>query len=215
MATIPLLELSDLSPKVERVERIDSKLGDANLHFVPTQAKGINYTSFYFHLDCLDESELFYANLLSDLISRVNTTEHDYNEIAKEINMNLGGFSASISDFTKYNQRDAFTPLFIVRAKALHTKLDALVRIVSELVTKTDYTDVNRLTELIKETKAIWDTDAFRRGHTIVMNRVIAQISELGKFRDAANLGYFEQLAALAADEKALQESPQIGSRSG
>ena len=209
LATIPLLELSDLSPKVERVERIDSKLGDANLHFVPTQAKGINYTSFYFHLDCLDESELFYANLLSDLISRVNTTEHDYNEIAKEINMNLGGFSASISDFTKYNQRDAFTPLFIVRAKALHTKLDALVRIVSELVTKTDYTDVNRLTELIKETKAIWDTDVFRRGHTIVMNRVIAQISELGKFRDAANLGYFEQLAALAADEKALQELPQ------
>ena len=47
LATIPLLELSDLSPKVERVERIDSKLGDANLHFVPTQAKGINYTSFY------------------------------------------------------------------------------------------------------------------------------------------------------------------------
>lgn len=208
LATIPLLELSDLSPKVERVERIDSKLGDATLHFVPTKAKGINYTAFYFRLDCLTEEELFYANLLSEFISRVDTAKRGYDEIAKDINLNLGGFSSALSDYTKYNERDAFTPLFIVRAKALHAKLADLVRIVSELIIDSTYTNVARLTELIKETKAIWDTEAFRRGHTIVSNRVMAQVSEVGKFRDLNGLGYFEQLAELANDEAALKALP-------
>ena len=208
LATIPLLELSDLSPKVERVERIDSKLGDATLHFVPTKAKGINYTAFYFRLDCLTEEELFYANLLSEFISRVDTAKRGYDEIAKDINLNLGGFSSVLSDYTKYNERDAFTLLFIVRAKALHAKLADLVRIVSELIIDSTYTNVARLTELIKETKAIWDTEAFRRGHTIVSNRVMAQVSEVGKFRDLNGLGYFEQLAELANDEAALKALP-------
>ncbi|WP_251441031.1 insulinase family protein [Veillonella intestinalis] len=208
LATIPLLELDDLSPAVERVEREDSVLGEAKLHFVPAQAKGINYTAFYFHLDCLTETELFYASLLSDILARVNTKERTYDAIAQDINMNLGGFSANIAALTKYNDRDGYTPLFIVRAKALHAKLPELVRIISELVSHSEYTDVSRLTELVKETKAIWDTEAFRRGHTIVSNRVTAQVTEVGKFRDLDSLGYFEQLATLVADEAALQALP-------
>ena len=63
LATIPLLELSDLSPEVEDVERRESMIGHTKLHFVPTFTKGINYVAYYFKLDCLTEYELFYDKL--------------------------------------------------------------------------------------------------------------------------------------------------------
>ena len=99
LATIPLLELSDLSPEVEDVERRESTIGHTKLHFVPTFTKGINYVAYYFKLDCLTEDELFYADILSDIIGRVDTSKRSYEDLAKLINLNLGGLSADITQF--------------------------------------------------------------------------------------------------------------------
>lgn len=207
LASIPLLELSDLNPHIEEVERRESTIGAAKVHFVPTFTKGINYVAYYFHLDGLTEEELFYADILSDIIGRIDTTR-PYAEVAKDINLNLGGLSSDITAIAKDGKRDEFTPLMIVRSKALHAKLPDLCRIVNDVIHDADYSDVNRLTELVQESKAIWDNEAFRRGNTIVSQRVMAQVSKIGKFRDAGNLGYYQKISELATNPAALPLLP-------
>lgn len=207
LASIPLLELSDLNPHIEEVERRESTIGAAKVHFVPTFTKGINYVAYYFHLDGLTEEELFYADILSDIIGRIDTTR-PYAEVAKDINLNLGGLSSDITAIAKDGKRDEFTPLMIVRSKALHAKLPDLCRIVNDVIHDADYSDVNRLTELVQESKAIWDNEAFRRGNTIVSQRVMAQVSKVGKFRDAGNLGYYQKISELATNPAALPLLP-------
>ena len=187
LASIPLLELSDLNPNIEAVERRESKIGNTTVHFVPTFTKGINYVGLYFKLNCLTEEELFYADILSDILGRIDTSERGYEALAKDINMNLGGLSSDITAISKDGKRDEFTPLMIVRAKALHSKLPDLCRLINEVVKKADYSDDQRLTELVQESKAIWDNEAFRRGNSIVSQRVMAQVSAVGKFRDNGN----------------------------
>ncbi|ETJ44455.1 Peptidase M16C associated protein, partial [human gut metagenome] len=88
----------------------------------------------------------------------------------------------------------------IVRAKALHSKLPDLCRLINEVVQKADYSDDQRLTELVQESKAIWDNEAFRRGNSIVSQRVMAQVSAVGKFRDNGNLGYYQKISELASN---------------
>ena len=126
LASIPLLELSDLNPNMEAVERRESKIGNTKVHFVPTFTKGINYVGLYFNLSCLTEDELFYADILSDILGRIDTSERGYEALAKDINMNLGGLSSDVTAISKDGKRDEFTPLMIVRAKALHSKLPDL-----------------------------------------------------------------------------------------
>ena len=207
LASIPLLELSDLNPYIEEVERCESTIGATKVHFVPTFTKGINYVAYYFHLDGLTEEELFYADILSDIIGRIDTTR-PYADVAKDINLNLGGLSSDITAIAKDGKRDEFTPLMIVRSKALHAKLPDLCRIVNDVIHYADYSDVNRLTELVQENKAIWDNEAFRRGNTIVSQRVMAQVSKVGKFRDAGNLGYYQKISELATNPAALPLLP-------
>lgn len=207
LASIPLLELSDLNPYIEEIERRESTIGATKVHFVPTFTKGINYVAYYFHLDALTEEELFYADILSDIIGRIDTTR-PYADVAKDINLNLGGLSSDITAIAKDGKRDEFTPLMIVRSKALHAKLPDLCRIVNDVIHYADYSDVNRLTELVQENKAIWDNEAFRRGNTIVSQRVMAQVSKVGKFRDAGNLGYYQKISELATNPAALPLLP-------
>ena len=209
LASIPLLELSDLNPNIEEVERRESKIGNTTVHFVPTFTKGINYVGLYFNLSCLTEDELFYADILSDIIGRINTSERGYEALAKDINMNLGGLSSDITAISKDGKRDEFTPLMIVRAKALHSKLPDLCRLINEVVQKADYSDHRRLTELVQESKAIWDNEAFRRGNSIVSQRVMAQVSAVGKFRDNGNFGYYQKISELASNPAALPLLPE------
>ena len=208
LASIPLLELSDLNPNIEAVERRESKIGNTTVHFVPTFTKGINYVGLYFKLNCLTEEELFYADILSDILGRIDTSERGYEALAKDINMNLGGLSSDITAISKDGKRDEFTPLMIVRAKALHSKLPDLCRLINEVVQKADYSDDQRLTELVQESKAIWDNEAFRRGNSIVSQRVMAQVSAVGKFRDNGNLGYYQKISELASNPAALPLLP-------
>ncbi|MDY5482382.1 MAG: insulinase family protein [Veillonella caviae] len=207
LASIPLLKLSDLNPYIEEIERRESTIGATKVHFVPTFTKGINYVAYYFHLDGLTEEELFYADILSDIIGRIDTNR-PYADVAKDINLNLGGLSSDITAIAKDGKRDEFTPLMIVRSKALHAKLPDLCRIVNDVIHYADYSDVNRLTELVQENKAIWDNEAFRRGNTIVSQRVMAQVSKVGKFRDAGNLGYYQKISELATNPAALPLLP-------
>ena len=209
LASIPLLELSDLNPNIEEVERRESKIGNTTVHFVPTFTKGINYVGLYFNLSCLTEDELFYADILSDIIGRIDTSERGYEALAKDINMNLGGLSSDITAISKDGKRDEFTPLMIVRAKALHSKLPDLCRLINEVVQKADYSDDRRLTELVQESKAIWDNEAFRRGNSIVSQRVMAQVSAVGKFRDNGNFGYYQKISELASNPAALPLLPE------
>lgn len=209
LASIPLLELSDLNPNMEAVERRESKIGNTTVHFVPTFTKGINYVGLYFKLNCLTEEDLFYADILSDILGRVDTSERGYEALAKDINMNLGGLSSDITAISKDGKRDEFTPLMIVRAKALHSKLPDLCRLINEVVQKADYSDDSRLTELVQESKAIWDNEAFRRGNSIVSQRVMAQVSAVGKFRDNGNLGYYQKISELASNPAALPLLPE------
>lgn len=209
LASIPLLELSDLNPNIEVVERLESKIGNTTVHFVPTFTKGINYVGLYFDLSCLTEDELFYADILSDILGRIDTSERGYEALAKDINMNLGGLSSDITAISKDGKRDEFTPLMIVRAKALHSKLPDLCRLINEVVQKADYSNDRRLTELVQESKAIWDNEAFRRGNSIVSQRVMAQVSAVGKFRDNGNFGYYQKISELASNPAALPLLPE------
>lgn len=207
LASIPLLELSDLSPNIDPIERRESMIGTAKVHFVPTFTKGINYVGYYFGLDCLTEDELFYADIISNIIGRVATTR-PYAEVAKDINLNLGGLSSDITAIAKDGKRDEFMPLMIVRSKALHSKLPDLCRIINEVIQDADFSDVSRLTELVQESKAIWDNEAFRRGNTIVSQRVLAKVSKVGKFRDDGNLGFYQKISELANNPAALPLLP-------
>ena len=152
---------------------------------------------------------LYDADIQSDIIGRINTSERGYEALAKDINMNLGGLSSDITAISKDGKRDEFTPLMIVRAKALHSKLPDLCRLINEVVQKADYSDDRRLTELVQESKAIWDNEAFRRGNSIVSQRVMAQVSAVGKFRDNGNFGYYQKISELASNPAALPLLPE------
>ena len=209
LATIPLLELSDISPVVEVTPRREVNHNGIRIHHIDVPARGINYVGLYFNMESLREDELFYGELLSDVLGRLDTERYSYADVAKEINLHLGGYTMDVLPVSIYNERDTFVPLAVVRSKALASNIGHLTSLLGEIIGRTKFDSQERLVELLKEGKAIWDTEAFRRGNTIVTNLLLAKVSSIGKFRDQDTLGYFRRLVEVLDNETLLAGVPE------
>ena len=140
-----------------------------------------------------------YVYLLSDLLGDLDTKEHSYMEIASLIDLHTGGIDSTVSAFSDRTDNKKYMPVFKLKTKVLSQNLDKAISLLKEISLDTVFTNTDRLVELIEETKAGWDMDAFRRGHTIVMHRVLSYVSPVEAFCDAGELSYYEFISRIAA----------------
>jgi Zn-dependent M16 (insulinase) family peptidase len=198
LQTIPMLSKSDLEAKAEEVELLQDEVQGVTVCHVPDFTNGITYINAYFDLHGITSEELPYVYLLSDLLGDMDTQEYTYGELASQIDLHTGGISTNVSALPVINDSDDYMPFFKLKAKALDQNVPKLIELLQAISLQTIFTNKDRLIELIEETKAGWDMDAFRRGHMIVMHRVLSYMSPVEAFCDAGELSYYDFISKVA-----------------
>ena len=198
LETIPTLTRDDLEKKADAIAMEKEDIDGVTVCHVPDETNGITYINAYFDLHGLTREEISYAYLLSDLIGDMDTTVHSYGDIASLIDLYTGGIDYTVSAFSNRTDNKDYMPVFRFKAKGLTQNVEKLVALLQEISLQTVFTNKDRLTELVEETKAGWDMDAFRRGHTIVMHRVLSYVSPVEAFCDAGELSYYDFITETA-----------------
>lgn len=199
LMTIPTLSRDDLEHEAEHVEMHVEDLEGATLCYVPDVTNGITYITGYFDLHGVEAEDIPYVYLLSDLLGDLDTREHTYQEMASAIDLYTGGISCSVSAYSNRTNNKQYMPIIRFKGKVLTQQVDKAVALLKEIAVDTVFTNTDRLIELVEETKAGWDMDAFRRGHTIVMHRVLSYVSPVEAFCDAGELSYYHFISDIAA----------------
>lgn len=199
LLTIPTLSRSDLEHKAESIVMHEEDAAGIHICHVPDFTNGITYLNAYFDLRGMTVEDIMYVYLLSDLLGDLDTKQHSYTEIASLIDLYTGGIDSSVSAFSDRTDNKKYIPVFKLKAKVLSQQVDKAISLLKEISLDTVFTNTDRLIELIEETKAGWDMDAFRRGHTIVMHRVLSYVSPVEAFCDAGELSYYEFISRIAA----------------
>lgn len=211
LLSIPTLSRDDLDKEAEQIDMTVGEAGGVRLCYVPDFTNGITYVNAYFDLRGVTAEDLPYVYLLSDLIGDLDTKSHTYGELASLIDLYTGGIDYSVSAFADREDNRAYVPVFKYKAKVLSQNIGKLIDLLREISTETVFTNESRLIELIEETKAGWDMDAFRRGHTIVMHRVLSYVSPVEAFCDAGEFSYYEWISQIAAHIR--ENSQAVGKR--
>lgn len=198
LLSIPTLSREDLKTEPSDIEMHESTDCGVTTIFVPDVTNGITYVNAYFDLHGFTPEEISYIYLLSDIIGDVNTKDHSYGELSSLVDLHTGGISYSVSAFSRFDSNKDYVPVFRIKAKALSENIGTLVDLLREITVDTVFTDENRLIELVEETKAGWDMDAFRRGHTLVMHRVLSYVSPVEQFCDAGEFTNYQFISALS-----------------
>lgn len=203
LATIPLLEKSDINPVAHPVTYDLEKEGDVTYVLHTTFTNNIVYGNILFDFSEVALEEVPYVGLLSRLMTKVNTKNYTYAALSDEINIYTGGIKANTNVYGVNNNPDECQLRLEVKFKCFSHKISETMKLVEEIVTGTLFEDTKRINELISENRSRLGMSLMSSGHSAAMTRAMSYHNLPGKYRDLLDgIGYFRFLEGIKEPEE-------------
>ncbi len=198
LATIPLLEISDINPKAVFYTVEESKVGHTHMLYHNEFTNGVVYMNLFFDMRVLPQELLPYASILSNVLAMMNTENYTFGDLNKALNINTGGFYTSIKTYQERLDDNILVPKFTVTSKAMAGKVDKMTELTAEILLRTRYDDPERLKTILTRLLSQLEANTKENGYSVASNRFSSYLSKTGVFSEmTSGLDYYWFLADL------------------
>ncbi|QTQ16490.1 insulinase family protein [Treponema parvum] len=171
---LPHLSPSDLPAKIDRIvtkqDYVESKNGDIPLFINKEETNGIVYADIAFPLDVISNEDYPLIPLFSIAVTNCGWKGKTWAETAGLTAMHCGGFEATTitSSVPPKCKKSVYTgrDMIIFRVKMLKEKTEDALKLVSDCLCSTDFSDVKRLQDLLNEYRNDLDESVIPSGHS-------------------------------------------------
>jgi presequence protease len=213
LATIPLLERNDISPKAQWYELQEQRIAGVPMLWHEEFTNGVVYSRMLFDMHTLPADLIPYAALLSEVLGSQNTEHYSYGDLDVTLNIHTGGFSTYLTTYLENQSDTSMIAKFVVNAKVMHAKTGTLFELLNEIVNHTKLSDIDRLKEIITRHQARLDEQVKRSGYGYTRTRLASYFSNTGMFNElTSGIEYYWFVSDLAArlDSNATQISEKL-----
>ena len=199
LATIPMLELSDISPDIQWYEVDEKKVSDINVIHHNTFTNNILYSYLYFDLRTLPQELIPYSELLTNLLGKLNTENYSYGDLDTEMNIHTGGFNTYTTTYLEGHNDDQLLPKFTVYGKSTAEKAGKLYELTDEVLQNSIFDDKERLKELITRHQSRVDSRIKNNGINYALIRLRSYYSNSGMFSElTGGIEYYDFITDLS-----------------
>jgi len=205
LATIPMLQLSDIPAETEFYPVTAKKASGIPVMYSDQFTNGIVYATYYFDTRALPQDKIPYAALLSSILGKMNTENFTFGELDNELNIHTGGFSSELNTFLQNRMDEGMVPKLLVSAKSTSEKTGKMAGLMAEILVRSNYSDTARLKSVLTRHFAMVDADIKQNGLNYARTRVSSYYSRSGMYGElTSGLDYYRFLSGLVSnfDEK-------------
>ena len=205
---IPMLKRQDM--KREAQPLVYEKVSCNGIETIHTNiySNGIHYLNLMFDISDISEEELPYLGVLKAVLGYMDTEHYNYADLANEINLMTGGISSQINIYADTKKKDSFHAKYEVRSKILYQNLEEGLRLLSEILMRTQITDEKRLYEILARIKSRLQMSLSSAGHSVSAMRAMSYFSPVAKFNDlVGGIALYRTIAEL---EEHFEEKKQF-----
>jgi len=184
LATIPVLDIKDINPKAIYYSVEEKKSGTIPVLVHEEFTNNVIYANFFFDMRVLPEELIPYASLLSNIIGLLNTQNHSFGELNQLLNINTGGFYASLKTYTEGMDDGKLIPKFTVTSKSMNNKIEKMCSLIAEILEKTEYADTARLKTLLIRIQSQMEAEIKGNGYAVASRRLTSYFSNQGMFNE-------------------------------
>ena len=197
LATIPLLELSDIRREVEKLPFAEREIEGCKTLHSDIFTNKIAYVNLYFDAQGVPQEHIPYLFLLTELLDAVDTESHTYAELSNLSNLHTGGISYENSAAVRNGEPDSCMPMFRVRARAFVRKLPELFSFLAEVLTESKFTDKKRIEELCGQCRAVMEARVMSASQRSMAARIASYLSPAGAYNEQAMLSFYSFIGDL------------------
>ena len=176
---IPSLERSDIPREGIPYYNEEITVGGTKTVFHDVDTNGITYANLYFNIGKLPREYVPYLSILANVLGRVDTAKHTYNELNFDKLMNLGGIWFGPATYTKYKTLDDYTPLYGIYTKMMSDKTDYALELAEEIVLTSKLDDKKRLRDILAEMKSGKRNEIINNGNSVAGARARSYFSKV------------------------------------
>lgn len=181
VGTIPMLSREDISREVQplfnEVEEICEVVVDNHDIFT----NGIGYLNLSFDISSVEDEDIPYVGLLTNVIGYIDTEKHSYDELSNEIYMHTGGIFSDFNVYQGLEDRKVMARVSM-KTKALMDKLPKALDLIGEMMYVSRYDDHKRLKEILAELKSRLQSRFVSAGHATARGECMSQFSFTAKY---------------------------------
>ncbi len=176
LSKIPHIELADISPNPLPVEYTITQEEKYNYLEVDSPTNKISYVRLDFNAKVLDRQDWKWLGLLQSLLTKVDTKNFKYNELANEIHINLGQFNLACDFTPSAKGRNEASIILSVAVKALQSKINHISQFLEEILLQSKFDNKTRIQQIIRELKSRKEMMMIQAGHMLAINQGRAQL---------------------------------------
>lgn len=169
LASIPMLELSDINPEPDHVKTEDKSTDAVNIIFHPVQSNGIVYINAYFPVTQLALEDLPAAALITELYKDLPTENYDVLALQNEIRKHVGSISFGLDILARDGDTEKCTPCIRARASVLEENLEHAEKLMAEILMRTRFDDKALIKELLTQIDEDSKRSAVSGGHRLAL----------------------------------------------
>lgn len=178
LASIPLLQLSDIDTKAFHIKNREWKAAGIPVVSHDIFTNGIAYIGYYFMLDHVPVALLPYVSLLTALYKEVDTDRHSYGDLANEIDLKTGGVGVQLSAFGVKKEYGDYKICLGIKTKVLEENVADALALMEEILFTSHVTDKKRMKEVLAEMISQMKMAITENGHTAMANRALSYFSK-------------------------------------
>lgn len=189
LATLPVLPLSAVSDQPAWTESIVHETDGITVLYHPAPCKGIVHISLYFALtDCTlaEFSDLTYINMM---FGKLDTANHTALALQQALKNTVGRLETGIEAYGHPDHPEVCTPVFGVRCSVLEEKLTDAFDLMMEVLQTTDFTQKEKIRELLLQADERAKQIAVMSGHALSLSCAMSHYSAKDAVRSAIS-GY-------------------------
>lgn len=169
LSVLPTLTRGDIPPTIRTVpeHRLEAALS-GKCYEAPTA--GIFYYSAAFGMGMLPERLVPLVSFFTYAVTKAGTARHDYMEMAKRIDTYTGGIGVAARVRTRADRDGQSMSYLQMEAKCLGRNQERMFDILAELAGEFDFSDHQRLQQLLLEYRAGLESMVINGGHRLAMS---------------------------------------------
>ena len=169
LACLPTLQREDIPPDVVRIAPTPGVFQPPVWSYdQPTS--GIFYFSGGLGAGTIDGRLLPLVPFFCYAASKIGTTDCDYTQMARRMDLYTGGIGFSANARTRFDDSGDCLPFISVSGKCLNRNQDRMFEILHELTTRVDFSDHTRLRQLVLEYRAGLEAAVVHNGHRLAIS---------------------------------------------
>ena len=183
VGSLPFLTLGDLPKEIERIPTAEQTL-NAPVYRHDVYSNGILYIDLSFDVSGVDPAVLAYVPLFVESIGELGLPGRSYDEVVTEIAMKTGGFSSSTEAAIPLHEARVADRRVLFRVKLLEKTLPEAMELVQELLLSTDFSNHERLDDLVKELRSSMSGSVIPSGHHYAAVRAGRAFSDADRYEE-------------------------------